>query len=85
MVGASGSDRSLRNDSVTGAYSELVSLAGNELQSWRRRIEYLWEVDAKSIHVEPVEKAGEGLAEAGQALVHELEVHHIGFQVCHCV
>jgi hypothetical protein len=39
---------------------------------------HLGEVDAEGIHVQAVKKAGEALAETSKALVHELEVHHIG-------
>jgi hypothetical protein len=46
---------------------------------------YLGEIDAKSVHVEPVEKAGERLAKPGQTLVHKLEVHHIRLEVGHGV
>lgn len=42
---------------------------------------YLGEINAEGIHVEAVHEAGKALAEAGQALVHELEVHHVGLEV----
>lgn len=50
--------------------------------------ERLWygplrEVDTKGIHVETIHEAGEALAEAGQALMHELEMHHVGLEVGH--
>jgi hypothetical protein len=43
------------------------------------------EVDTEGVHVQPVEEAGEALAEPRQALMHELEVHHVGLQVSHGV
>lgn len=45
------------------------------------RSAHFWKIDAKGIHVEPVEEAGKVLAEARQALVHELEVHHVGLEI----
>lgn len=45
----------------------------------------LWEVNTKGIHIEPVEETSKALAEASQALVHELEVHQVRLQVGHGV
>src|SRR3954465_3513798 len=44
---------------------------------------YLGKVNTECIHVQPVEEAREALAEAGQALVHQLEVHHVGLEIGH--
>ena len=44
---------------------------------------HLGKIDAEGIHVEAVEEAGETFAKTRQALVHELEVHHVGFEVGH--
>lgn len=46
---------------------------------------YLGKINAKGIHIQAIQEAGKGLAEAGQALVHELEMHHVGLQVGHGV
>lgn len=46
---------------------------------------YLRKVDAKCIHVETVQEASKRLAKAGKALVHDLEVHHVDFQIGHGV
>lgn len=42
-------------------------------------------VNTERIHVEAIHEAGKALAEPGQALVHQLEVHHIGLEVGHGV
>lgn len=42
---------------------------------------YLREVDTECVHVEPVQEASKVLAESSQALVHELEVHHVGLKI----
>lgn len=46
---------------------------------------YLWEVHAESVHVQSVQEAGEALTEARQTLVHQLQVHEIGFKIGHGV
>lgn len=46
---------------------------------------YLREINTKSVHVQPIQKTRKALAESRQALVHQLEVHHIGLQVGHGV
>lgn len=56
---------------------------GLHLQAFREGSRYLGKIHAKGIHVEPVQKASEGLAEARKALVHKLEMHHVGLQVGH--
>ncbi|KAJ3552323.1 hypothetical protein NPX13_g11144 [Xylaria arbuscula] len=42
---------------------------------------YFGEVDAKGIHIQAVEETRKALAKASQALVHQLEVHHVGLEV----
>lgn len=42
-------------------------------------------VDTKGIHVQPVQEAREVLVEPRQAFVHQLQVHHVGFEVGHGV
>lgn len=44
-----------------------------------------WEVYAKGTHVHAVEEGAEALVEAVQALVQQLQVHEVGFQVGHAV
>lgn len=46
---------------------------------------YLGEINTESIHVQAVEEGGEALVESLEALVHELEVHEVGFQIGHGV
>lgn len=46
---------------------------------------YLWIVNTEGVHVEAIEEAGKALAEPGQALVHQLEVHHVRLEVGHGV
>lgn len=46
---------------------------------------HLREVDTEGIHVETIHEAGEALAETGQALMHELEMHHVCLKVGHGV
>lgn len=53
------------------------------LEALRQRS--LWEIHTKRIHIQPIQKAGKILAEPGQAFVHELEMHHVGFEVGHGV
>ena len=48
-------------------------------------VSYLWEIHTESIHVQSVQEAGEALAEARQALMHQLQVHEVGFKVSHGV
>lgn len=48
-------------------------------------VPYLGIVNAERVHVEAVHEAGEALAEPGQALMHQLEMHHIGLEVGHGV
>jgi hypothetical protein len=43
------------------------------------------EVHHERVHVQPVEKCSEAFAEASEGLVHELEVHEVGFEVGHAV
>jgi hypothetical protein len=45
----------------------------------------LWEIDTEGPDVESVQKGGKALAEPRQALVHELQVHEVGFEVGHAV
>ena len=42
-------------------------------------------VDAKSIHVHAVEEAGETLVEPTETLVHQLQMHKVGFKISHGV
>lgn len=42
---------------------------------------HLWEVYAECIHVKTVEEPSKRFPEPSERLVHELEVHQIGFQV----
>lgn len=54
----------------------------------RRRVidgSHLREVDTERIHVETIHEAGEALTETGQALMHELKMHHVGLEVGHGV
>lgn len=44
---------------------------------------YLWKVHTKCIHVQAVEKARKVFAKPCQTLMHQLKVHHVGFQICH--
>lgn len=44
---------------------------------------HLREVDTEGIHVETIHEAGEALAETGQTLMHELEMHHVCLKVGH--
>lgn len=53
--------------------------------SKRLRSGRLGELDAKRIHVDAVQEAGKALGEARQALVHDLEVHHVCLEVGHGV
>ena len=46
---------------------------------------YLWEIHTESAHVQSVEEATETLVEAIQALVQELQVHKVCFQIGHTV
>lgn len=46
---------------------------------------YLGEVHTKRVHVHAIQEASETLAKARQTLVHQLQVHEIGFQVGHRV
>lgn len=46
---------------------------------------YLREIHTESIHVQPIQEARETLAEPGQALVHQLQVHEVRFEVGHRV
>lgn len=43
----------------------------------------LWEVNAESIHIHPIQEARKTLVEARQALMHQLQVHEICFQISH--
>lgn len=43
----------------------------------------LGEVNTKSIHIEPIEKACKRLAKPSQTLVHELKVHQVSLQIGH--
>ena len=69
------------NDSGIGAWSastgEAIRAAGAAGAA------YLWEVDAKSIHVHAVQEGTEILVEAGYRFVQQLQMHHVGFQVSH--
>lgn len=55
------------------------------MQGVRGNASHLGEIDTERIHVETVHEAGEALAETGQALMHELEMHHVGLEVGHGV
>ena len=50
-----------------------------------RSAKYLGEVNAERVHIQTVEEAGKALAEPGQAFVHQLKVHHVGFEIGHRV
>jgi len=43
----------------------------------------LGKIDTERVHVQSVEKTGKRFTKSSEALVHELEVHHVGFQVYH--
>ena len=44
---------------------------------------YLGKVDAERVHIQAVEKTGKAFAEPGEALVHELVMHHVGLEIRH--
>ena len=46
---------------------------------------YLRKIHTKRIHIHPVQERREALVEPAQALVHQLQVHEVGFQVRHRV
>lgn len=46
-------------------------------------VPYLGEIDAESIHIQAIKKTGEIFAETRQTLVHQLQVHEVGFQIGH--
>lgn len=46
---------------------------------------YLREVDTEGVHIQSVEETSEALTKARQALMHKLEVHHVGFEIGHGV
>ena len=50
-----------------------------------RKVIDLRKVHAKGIDFQTVEEACKALIESGQALVHQLQMHEIGFQVCHAI
>lgn len=45
----------------------------------------LWKVYTERAHVQSIEKASKALVEAVQALIEELQVHEIRFQVGHAI
>lgn len=44
-------------------------------------VSHLGEIHTERIHVQPIQEASKALAEARQALVHELKMHHVGFEI----
>jgi hypothetical protein len=66
---------------LTGQVTGLVQMRPPETLGDRA----FGEIYAKGIHVHSVEKGGEALREPRQTLVHELQVHEVGFQVGHAV
>jgi hypothetical protein len=46
-------------------------------------VTYLGEIHDERIHVEPVEETRETLSEPAEALVHELKMHQVCFEVGH--
>ena len=46
---------------------------------------YFRKIDNESIHVEAIQKAGKTFAESAETFVHELQVHEVGFEICHGV
>lgn len=44
-----------------------------------------WKVHTECAHVQPIEEASKALVEAVQALIEELQVHEICFQVGHAI
>lgn len=46
---------------------------------------YLWKINAESIHVHSIQEACKAFIEPAQALVHQLQMHEIGFQIGHGV
>lgn len=75
----------LRNDSAIGPWKQLHQLSSDVATVKLGEMAHLGEVDAKGIHVQSVKEAREALAETSQTLVHELEVHHVGFKVGYSV
>ena len=55
------------------------------LFSQRSWSSHLWEIHTKGIHVQPIQERREVLAEPRQALMHKLQVHHIGLEIGHRV
>lgn len=51
----------------------------------QRIMTYLWKVHTKRIHVQTVEEARKVFAKSCQTFMHELKVHHVGFQIRHRV
>lgn len=68
-------ERILQRDPV------ITSASGSD--SVPAQLSYLRKINTESIHVEAIEKTGKALAEPGQALVHQLEMHHVGFEIGH--
>lgn len=65
------------NQQPSHALSPLPQLSATRLRS------YLWEIHTERIHIQPVEETGKTLTEARQALVHQLQVHEVGLEICH--
>lgn len=72
----------LRKDSGIGACKHLLARLDryNHLGP-----SHLGEIDTKRIHVHAVQKTGKALAETRQTLMHQLQMHEIGFEVGHGV
>jgi hypothetical protein len=48
-------------------------------------VSHLGKIDAVSVHVQAVKKTGEALGESRKALMHELEMHEICFEIGHAI